>query len=130
MPSLNRNERIPCLECGREYTRLQASRHRKHRGVLECSNCNFYTYSSDELTNHVKKKYCQHIIKLCAQQSQNTLQEKVKLIYFNKNIVENTLNNNFLLNLKRLYTNFEKRLVKNLEFYHHYSCFVKFKSSD
>ena len=43
MPSLNRNERIACHECGREYTRLHASRHRKHCGVLKCSNCNFYT---------------------------------------------------------------------------------------
>ena len=58
--SLNRNERIACLECGREYTRLHASRHRRTCGVLKCSNCNFYTYSSEELTNHFKKKHCQH----------------------------------------------------------------------
>ena len=82
MPSLIRNKRVACLECGREYTRLHASRHRKHCGVLKCSICNFYTFSSEELTNHIKKKHysCQHIIKLCAQQPQNTLQEKVKLI--------------------------------------------------
>ena len=78
--SLNRNERVACLECGREYTRKDASRHRRTCGVLKCSNCNRYTYSSDELTNHVKKKHasCQHNVKLCAQQSPNTLQEKVK----------------------------------------------------
>ena len=82
MPSLNRTERVECLEYGREYTRKDASRHRKHSGVSEFSNCNFYTYSSEELTNHFKKKHCQYIVKLCAQQSQNTLQEKVKLICF------------------------------------------------
>ena len=41
MPSLKRNERVACLECGREYTRLHASRHRRTCGVLNCSNCNF-----------------------------------------------------------------------------------------
>ena len=82
MPSLNRNERIACVECGREYTRLHASRHRKHCGVLKCSNCNFYRYSSEELTNHIKKKHCQHDVELSAQQAQKKLQEKVKLIYF------------------------------------------------
>ena len=79
---LNRNERIACLEFSTEYTRLHASRHRKHCGVLKCSNCNFYTYSSEDFDNHIKEKHCQHNVKLCAQQSQNTLQEKVKLIYF------------------------------------------------
>ena len=82
MASLNRNQRIACPECGREYTRLHTSRHRKHCGVLKCSNFNFYTYSSEELTDHIKKKHCQHNVNLCAQQSENTLQEKVKLIYF------------------------------------------------
>ena len=41
-----------------------------------------------------------------------------------------TLNNNFLLNLKRQYTKLEKLLVKNLQFFQHYSCFVIFKGSD
>ena len=57
MPSLNRNERVACLECGREYTRKDVSRHRNHCGVLKCSNCNFYTYSNEELANHIKKKH-------------------------------------------------------------------------
>ena len=119
MPSLNRNERTACLECGREYTRKDASRHRKHCVVLKCSYCNFYTYSSEELTDHTKKKHCQHNVKLCGQQSQNTLQEKIKLICFflNKNKVENFLINIFLLNLKSLYTIFEKFLVKNSQFF-------------
>ena len=84
MPLLNRNKRNACLECGREYTRKDASRHRKHCDVLKCSNCNFYTFSSEELTNHIKMKQCQYSVKVCARQSQKTLQEKVKLIYFKK----------------------------------------------
>ena len=82
MPLLNRNKRIACLECGREYTRKDASRDRKHCDVLKCSNCDFYTFSSEELTNNIKMKQCQYNVKVCARQSQKTLQEKVKLIYF------------------------------------------------
>ena len=80
MPSLNRNERVASFECGREYTRKGASRHRKHCCVLKCSLCNFYTYRSEELFNHFKKKLCQHNNKLCAQQSRKTLHEKVNYI--------------------------------------------------
>ena len=94
MPSLNRNERAACLECGREYNHLHASRHRRTCSVLKCSKCNIYTYSSEELINYFRKKHCQHKFKLCAQQSPNTLQEKVKLVIFIKNI-ETTLNINF-----------------------------------
>ena len=83
MSSLNRNERVARLECGRDYTRLHASRHRRTCGVLKCSNCNFHTYSSEELTNLFNKKHSsfQHNVKLCAQQSPNTLQENVKLVF-------------------------------------------------
>ena len=84
MPSLNRNERVACLECGREYTHKDASRHLRTCGVLKCSNCNVYTYSSEELANHFKKKHSQHYVKLCAQQSPNTLHEKVKFLFFFK----------------------------------------------
>ena len=87
MPSLNRNVRVACLEGGRENTHKNASRHCRTCGVLKCSNCNFYTYSSEELANHFKKKHSQHNIKLCAQQTPNTLQEKVKfLCLFLKNL--------------------------------------------
>ena len=88
MPSLNRNERIACLECGRKQTRLHASRHRR-----SC-NCNFHTYSSEELTNNFKMKHCQHNANLCDPQSPNTVQDKVKLIVFIKNI-EFTMNISF-----------------------------------
>ena len=71
---------LRCLG-GREYTHKDASRHRRTCGVLKCSNCNFYIYSSEELANHFKKKHSQHNIKLCAQQTANTLQ-KVKFLSF------------------------------------------------
>ena len=63
MPSVNINERVICLEYGREHTRKDASRDRRTCGVLKCPNCNFSTYRSDELTNDFKK-HCQHNVKL------------------------------------------------------------------
>ena len=77
MPSLKRNERVTCLECDREYTHKDASRHRRTCGVLKSSNCNFYAYSSEELANNFNEKNFQHSVNLCAQQSPNTLREKV-----------------------------------------------------
>ena len=82
MPLLNKNKRNACLECGQEYTRKDASRHRKHCDVLKCSNCNFYTTSSEELTNHIKMEQCQYNVKVCARQSQKTLQEEHSRKYF------------------------------------------------
>ena len=84
MLSLNINERVACLVCGKKYTRKDASRHRRTCGVLKCSRCSFYTYSSEELNNNFKKKHFQQKVKLCAQHSPNTLREKVKLIFFKK----------------------------------------------
>ena len=81
-PSLNGNEKDACFECGREHARLLALRHRRTCGVLKCSNINFHTYSSEGLTNHFKEKHCQHNANLSAQQSSNTLKEKVNLIVF------------------------------------------------
>ena len=95
MLSLNRNKRVACLECGREYTRKDVARHRKHCGVLKCSSCKFYTYNSEKLFNNFKKKPYQHDDELDAQQSQKTLQEKVNCKPFKKNLGENTLNKNF-----------------------------------
>ena len=85
MPSLNRNERVECLVCGREYTHKDVSRHRRTCNVLKCSNSNFYTYSNEELTYHIKKlSSCQQNVKFRknAQQSRNTLQEKKINVFF------------------------------------------------
>ena len=130
MWSVNGNERVAGLECGREYTRKDASRHRKHCDALKRSNCNFYTNSSEELTNLIKKKHCQHNVKLCAQHSPKTLRDKVKLIYFLLKIQEKTLRKIIFTESQSLYTKFEKILGKNLQFFHHYSCSVRFKSFD
>ena len=84
MSSMNKNERVACNERGGEYTCKDASRHRRTCDVLKCSICNFYTYSSVELTYHIKKKafFCQRNVKYGkdTQQSPNTLQEKINLI--------------------------------------------------
>ena len=68
MASLNRNEKVAFLECGREYTRKDASTQSNH------------------ITNHIKRKpySCQSNVELCAEQSRNTLHDKVKLLYFQK----------------------------------------------
>ena len=113
MPSLNRNEGVACLECGREYTRLHASRHRKRCGVLKCSNCNFFTYSGGKLTNHIKKKHSsrQHNVKLCPTER--------KIIIFQLKYRINDYEKYFLLNLKSLCNKFEKFLVKiSYSFFH------------
>ena len=72
------------------HTPRDASGHRRTRGALKCSNCNFYAYSSEELTYHFKKKHssCQYNVKLCAQLSPKKLQEKVNLSFFIKKIEE------------------------------------------
>ena len=55
---MSRNERVSCFEYGRDYTRKNASRHRRTYGVLKCPNCNFHTYSREELSINIKKHSC------------------------------------------------------------------------
>ena len=96
MPLLNRNEIITCPECGTEYTRLHASRHQKHRGVLKCSNCNFYTCRRNLLI--ISRKSIVNIMLNHVLSSLKTHSREGKIdiyIYILKNIIENTLNNNF-----------------------------------
>ena len=57
MSSLKRNERVAWLDRGRDYTRKEASRHRRTCGVLKCPNCNFLTYSSKEMNFQIKMKH-------------------------------------------------------------------------
>ena len=54
---------------------------------------------------------------MCSAVSKNTPREGKIGMFLKKYILENTLNNNFLLNLKNLYTIFEKILVKNFQFF-------------
>ena len=59
MPSLNRNEKIQCEDCGNMYVRALAARHRKNctKGVISCTDCNYITYNQQEISNHVSEKH-------------------------------------------------------------------------
>ena len=49
IPSLNRNEKVTCLECGREYAQKDASRHRRICGVLKCRTVIFIHIAARKL---------------------------------------------------------------------------------
>ena len=59
MPSLNRNEKVQCGDCGNLYVRAHAARHRKNcvRGVISCSECMYFTYNQQEMNFHTSKKH-------------------------------------------------------------------------
>ena len=59
MPSLNRNEKVKCEDCGKEYRRADAARHRKScvRGVISCPQCNYWTYNQQKMNFHTSKKH-------------------------------------------------------------------------
>ena len=59
MPSLNRNKKVQCGDCGNLYVRAHAARHRKNcvRGVISCSECMYFTYNQQEMNYHVAKKH-------------------------------------------------------------------------
>ena len=58
MPSLNRNEKITCENCGTQTTKLNLARHKKRCsfGTLYCTHCpNFPTKSQIDLIYHIAK---------------------------------------------------------------------------
>ena len=60
MPALNRNEKVVCDNCGKQYVRQQAARHKKscQGGTLSCPKCpNYFTKSQAELSYHIAKKH-------------------------------------------------------------------------
>ena len=60
MPSLNRNEKVTCENCGVQITNLNLARHKKRcsAGTLYCTQCpNFSTTSKDDLNYHIAKKH-------------------------------------------------------------------------
>ena len=60
MPSLNRNEKVTCENCGVQITKLNLDRHKKScsAGTLYCSQCpNFSTLSRDDLNYHIAKQH-------------------------------------------------------------------------
>ena len=60
LPSLNRNEKVTCENCGTQTTKLNLARHKKRCsvGTLYCTQCpNFSTKSQNDLDYHVAKKH-------------------------------------------------------------------------
>ena len=60
MPSLNRNEKVTCENCGVQITKLKLARHKKScsAGTLYGTQCpNFSTKSRDHLNYHIAKKH-------------------------------------------------------------------------
>ena len=60
MPSLNRNEKVTCEDCGVQVTKYNLARHRKScsAGTLYCTQCpNFFTKSRDDLNYHIAKQH-------------------------------------------------------------------------
>ena len=60
MPSLNRNEKITCENCGLQITKPNLARHKKRcsAGTLYCTQCpNFSTLSQDDLNYHIAKQH-------------------------------------------------------------------------
>ena len=61
MPALNRNEKVKCEDCGREYRRSDAASHQKNcsKGVTFCTDSKYFTYNQQEMSSHMAKKYGQ-----------------------------------------------------------------------
>ena len=60
MPSLNRNEKVTCENCGTQTTKLNLARHKKSysAGTLYCTHCpNFSTKSQSDLNYPIAKKH-------------------------------------------------------------------------
>ena len=60
MPSLNRNEKVTCENCGLQITKLNLARHKKScsAGTLYCPKCpNFSTKSREYLNYQIAKKH-------------------------------------------------------------------------
>ena len=60
MPSLNRNEKVTCQNCGVQITKPNPARHKKScsAGTLYCTQCpNFSTLSQDDLNYHIAKQH-------------------------------------------------------------------------
>ena len=60
MPALNRNKKVVCDNCGKQYVRQQAARHKEscQGGTLSCPKCpKFSTKSQSELSYHIAKKH-------------------------------------------------------------------------
>ena len=54
MPSLNRNEKVQCGDCGNIYVRHPKS---CQAGIISCPDCKYFTYNKQERNYHVAKKH-------------------------------------------------------------------------
>ena len=65
MPSLKRNEKVQCGDCGNMYVRQHAARHRKRcaKGVISCPDCKYFTYNQQEMNYHMAKKHAPSSLK-------------------------------------------------------------------
>ena len=60
MPALNRNEKVTCVNCATQITKLNLARHKKScpAGTLYCTQCpNFFTKFQNDLNYHIPKKH-------------------------------------------------------------------------
>ena len=59
MPALNQNEKIVCDNCGKQYIRANAARHKKscQGGTFSCPKCPNNFTSQAELSYHIAKKH-------------------------------------------------------------------------
>ena len=60
MPSLNRNKKVTCENCGTQTTKLILARHKKRCsvGTIYCTQCpNFSTKSRNDLNYDIAKKH-------------------------------------------------------------------------
>ena len=60
IPSLNRNEKVTCENCGTQITKPNLARHKKScsGGTLYCTQCpNFSTIFQDDLNYHIAKEH-------------------------------------------------------------------------
>ena len=48
-----------CEDCGKEYSRANAARHRKscQAGIIYRPDCKYFTYNNQEINYHVAKEY-------------------------------------------------------------------------
>ena len=65
MPTLNRNKKVKCGDCGNVYIRQNIARHRKKcaKGVVSCPDCKYSTYNQQEMNYHMVKKHAPSSLK-------------------------------------------------------------------
>ena len=89
MPSLDRNVKVTCENCGVQITKLNLACHRKKSsaGTLYCPKCpNFSTTSRDDLYYHIGKKHSVPRLQKRTSVNYVTLNLPVFMLYVNLKI--------------------------------------------